>query len=311
MVFCLKTKFFTILLRYGEFVMNKKKLSKNFILDLICDIVGSIAYAIGLYTFARTADFAPGGVSGLALICNHLWNLPIGLTSLVLNIPLVLISYKVVGKTFLKKTARTMLFCTFFLDIVFPHTPAYTGSPFMAALYSGIFIGVGLGLFYMRGTSSGGADFLTMTIKVLRPHLSIGAVTMATDLLVISLGWPVFRHIDAILYGLITTFVTSMVIDKILYGISAGALAIIITDKGMAIADKIGTITGRGSTAIRAMGTYTKQDKDVILCACSKVQSYTIIDAVHETDPNAFVMMTETREVYGEGFIENGTHSIP
>ena len=204
-----------------------------------------------------------------------------------------------------------MLLCTFFLDIVFPYTPAYTGSPFMAALYAGICLGAGLGLFYMRGTSSGGADFLTMTIKHLRPHLSLGIVTMSTDLIVILLGWPVYKNVDAVLYGLITTFATSIVMDKIMYGISAGALAIIITDKGLSIADAIGEITGRGSTAIRAIGTYTKQDRDVLLCACSNVQAHTILNTVHEIDPNAFVMMTETREVYGEGFIEKENHPIP
>lgn len=291
--------------------MTQKTTLKNILLDLLCDIAGSILYSVSIYTFARSANFAPGGVSGLALIINYLCGLPIGITSLLLNIPLVLISYKIVGKQFLRKTARTMLLCTFFLDVIFPHTPSYTGSPFMAALYAGIFLGAGLGLFYMRGTSSGGADFLTMTIKHLRPHLSMGIVTMATDLIVISLGWPVYKHVDAVLYGLITTFATSIVMDKIMYGISAGSLAIIITDKGMTIADAIGEITGRGSTAIRATGTYTKQDRDVLLCACSKVQAHTILNAVHEIDPNAFVMMTETREVYGEGFIEKGNHPIP
>ena len=291
--------------------MHMKKQTKRLILDLLFDIIGSIAYSIGIYTFARSANFAPGGVSGLALIINHLFHLPIGITSLALNVPLVLISYKVVGKQFLRRTARTMLISTFFLDVVFPYTPAYTGSPFMAALYSGIFLGLGLGLFYMRGTSSGGADFLTITIKHLRPHLSLGAVTMVTDLVVIMLGWPVFRHVDAVLYGLITTFATSLVIDKIMYGMSSGALAIIITDSGMAIADRIGEITGRGSTAIRATGTYTKQDRDVLLCACSNVQAHSVLKAVHEIDPNAFVMMTETSQVHGEGFIEQSDHPIP
>lgn len=291
--------------------MNKRKNTKNILLDLLCDIVGSILYSISIYTFARSANFAPGGVSGLSLIINYLFGLPIGLTSLLLNIPLILISYKIVGRQFLLKSARTMLICTFFLDIVFPHTPAYTGSPFMAALYSGIFIGAGLGLFYMRGTSSGGTDFLTITVKHLRPHLSMGMVTMATDLIVILLGWPVYKHVDAVLYGLITTFAASIVMDKIMYGISAGALAIIITDSGLMIADKIGEITGRGSTAVRAIGTYTKQDRDVLLCACSNVQAHTVLNAVHEIDPNAFVMMTETRQVYGEGFIEAGNQTIP
>lgn len=287
---------------------NNKR--KEFLLDLLCDIAGSILYAVGIYTFARTANFAPGGVSGLALIINYLWGLPIGMVSLFLNVPLIILSYKFVGRKFLIKTMRTMLFCTFFLDVVFPFTPSYTGSPFMAALYSGVFIGAALALFYSRSTSSGGTDFLTVTIKVLRPHLSIGAVTMAIDLVIIALGGPVFRNIDAILYGLLTTFITSMVIDKIMFGMTSGALAIIITNNGMEIADKIGEITGRGSTAIRAMGTYTAQDRDVLLCACSKVQSHMVIKAAHEIDKNAFIMMTNTSQVLGEGFIENTEDKI-
>lgn len=284
--------------------MNLKKNTKNFLLDLFFDLVGAVCYATGIYTFARSADFAPGGVSGLSLIINHLWGLPIGITSLLLNIPLILISYRIVGKQFLRKTARTMLLCTVFLDIIFPYTPAYSGSQLMAALYAGVFIGIALGLFYMRGTSSGGADFLIITIKRLHPHLSLGAVTMCTDLCVILLGWPVFRHVDAVLYGLITTFVTSLAINKIMYGSSAGALAVIITDKGQEVAEKIGEITGRGSTAIHGIGTYTQQNRDVLLCACSKVQTHVILSTVHDIDDKAFVMMTETREVYGEGFIE-------
>lgn len=285
--------------------MRTKKEAKNFILDLLCDIGGSILYSLGIYTFAKMANFAPGGLSGLALIMNYLWGLPIGTMTLVLNIPFVIISYKIVGKKFMFKTARTMVICTIFLDFVFPHTPAYEGSPFMAALYSGVFLGAGLALFYMRGSSSGGTDFLTMSIKVLKPHLSIGFVTMAIDLVVILLGWPVFGNVDSVLYGLAATFVTSVVIDKIMYGMDAGTLAIIITNEGQAVAERIGEITGRGSTAIQAMGTYTQKDRDVLLCACSSSQAYTVRKAVLEVDENAFVMLTETSQVFGEGFIES------
>lgn len=285
--------------------MRTKKEAKNFILDLLCDIGGSILYSLGIYTFAKMANFAPGGLSGLALIMNYLWGLPIGTMTLVLNIPFVIISYKIVGKKFMFKTARTMVICTIFLDFVFPHTPAYEGSPFMAALYSGVFLGAGLALFYMRGSSSGGTDFLTMSIKVLKPHLSIGFVTMAIDLVIILLGWPVFGNVDSVLYGLAATFVTSVVIDKIMYGMDAGTLAIIITNEGQAVAERIGEITGRGSTAIQAMGTYTQKDRDVLLCACSSSQAYTVRKAVLEVDENAFVMLTETSQVFGEGFIES------
>lgn len=286
---------------------NSKRMGR--MMDLLCDIVGSLFYATGIYTFAKMADFAPGGISGLALLMNHLWSLPIGIMTLALNIPCVLLSWKVVGKEFLKKTARTMIICTVVLDILFPMTPAYSGSPSMAALYSGVFMGIGMALFYMRGSSSGGTDFLTMTIKALYPHFSIGAVTMGIDLVVIALGGLVFGNVDAVLYGLAATFVASVVIDKLMYGMSAGALAIVITTRGEEVARRIGEIIDRGSTSIPAVGTYTGAKRDVLLCACSKSQAYIVQRAAQETDPQAFVMMTETSQVYGEGFIEAAVDS--
>ena len=123
--------------------------------DLLYDIAGGVLYAAGIYTFAKNADFAPGGVSGLALILNALFHLPIGTTTLLLNIPLVVISYRIVGKRLLIKSAVSMLISSIILDGIFPFKPAYHGSPFMAALYSGVFLGAGMVLFYMRGSSSG------------------------------------------------------------------------------------------------------------------------------------------------------------
>lgn len=102
---------------------NHFKHHREFLIDIFCDILGSILYSIGIYTFAKDAGFAPGGMSGLALIINHLWNIPIGFMTLILNIPFILFSYKVVGRKFLLKTAKTMLITTFFLDIVFPYLP--------------------------------------------------------------------------------------------------------------------------------------------------------------------------------------------
>ena len=275
---------------------------QNIAIDLFCDILGSILSAIGIYTFAKLASFAPGGISGVALILNHLWNLPIGTTSLVINIPLILLSYRIVGRKFMIKSIRTILINTFFLDFVFPLTPAYDGNPMLAALFSGVFFGCGLALIYMRGSSTGGTDFLTMSIKALHPHLSIGAVTMAIDLVIILIGWPVYGNPDAVLYGLISTFVTSTVIDKIMYGTSAGKLAIIITTQGPAMATHIDEVCARGSTLIRAKGSYTTTERQVLLCACSKAEAYKVRRAAHQTDPDAFVMITETSEVFGEGF---------
>ncbi len=280
----------------------RRKREKTMMLDTLFDIIGGFIYAMGLYSFAKMASFSPGGISGLALLANALWDVPIGSTTLILNIPLIILSWRVVGWRFLVKSARTMVISTIILDLIFPMTPAYTGSPMMAALYSGLCLGTGMALFYMRGSSSGGMDFLIMTIKVRKPYFSFGVVTMTTDFLVILLGWPVFGNVDAVLYGLIASFSASIVMDRILYGVGAGKLLIIITNKGQELAKEISAITDRGSTLVNATGTYTGEDREVLLCACSKSQTYQITNAAHELDEAAFIMVTETSEVFGEGF---------
>ena len=285
---------------------KREILIKQIALDLIYDIAGSILYAAGIYTFAGNGGFAPGGVSGLALIMNHLWGLPVGTVTLLLNIPLILISYKTVGKRLLIKSGVTMLISTIFLDIVFPLFPMYSGNRMMAALCSGVFLGAGMALFYIRGSSSGGIDFLTLTIKKKKPHMTIGVITVLIDLAVILLGVPVFGDIDSVLYGLLATFVSTVVIDKILYGIGAGTLAVIVTGKGKETAQSIAKNVDRGVTSLNAVGAYTGAERDVLLCACSKAEAYMVRAAVREADEEAFIMFTETSEVFGEGFKDVG-----
>lgn len=275
---------------------------KTVIWDLIYDVAGSILYAAGIYTFAGNAGFAPGGVSGLALILNHLFGLPVGTVTLLFNIPLVAVSYKAVGRQLLIKSAKTMVISSLFLDVIFPFIPMYTGNRLMASICSGVFMGAGMALFYIRGSSSGGIDFLALTIKKKKPHMTIGVITLLIDLIVILLGWPVFGDVDAVLYGVASTGVSTIVIDKILYGIGAGTLAIIITGRGKEVAARIAERAKRGVTAVPASGTYTGQRRDVLLCACSKAEAYLVKSAVSEVDAGAFLMFTETSEVFGEGF---------
>ena len=282
--------------------MNQRM--KNLALDLGADVIGSILFAAGIYTFAGAGEFAPGGISGLALIINHLWGLPIGITSLALNAPIILFSFRLLGHRFFLKSIRTMIMNTIFVDFIFTHVPVYKGDRLTAALFAGALLGAGLAVIYMRGSSTGGADFLIMSVKKLRPHLSLGQVTMVLDLLIILLGWPVFGDMDSVLYGIVAAFATSLIIDKVMYGMGAGKLVQIITNDGPAVANAISESTERGSTLIRAVGSYTGQDRDVLLCACSKSEAYKVRAAAHRVDPKCFVMITETSEVFGEGFLE-------
>jgi len=159
-------------------------------------------------------------------------------------------------------------------------------------------------LIYMRDSSTGGSDFWVLAIKKKYPHFSIGQVNIASSALIILFGGFVYDNINAVLYGIITTIITSIMIDKILYGISSGKVLLIISDRGMEIAELIEEMTGRGSTLIKAIGTYSKNEKNILICACNKSQVVKVRKAAHSVDDQALVIITESNEVFGEGFKE-------
>ena len=275
---------------------------KQVAMDQLYNLAAGFLYAAAISYFAGGSDFAPGGVSGLALIVNHLWALPIGAVTLAINLPLVLVSYCFVGRAFLAKSIVSTLYCAAFQDLLFARLPAYSGEPLLAALFTGVLWGAAMALLYMRGSSSGGTDVLTVAINTHIPHLSVGLITGLIDVVIILLGWPVFGTIDSVLYGLVTTGLTSLTIDKIMASNSSSKMLTIITTKGQDIADWIAQNCDRGSTMLRALGTYTGAERQILLCACSRVEVYRIRTAACRLDPGCMVMISETNEVFGEGF---------
>jgi uncharacterized membrane-anchored protein YitT (DUF2179 family) len=280
----------------------EKQKMYNLTIDTFYDIIGSILYAAGIYTFALSANFAPGGISGLSIIINHFTKIPIGTCSLLLNIPIIIISYKLLGKLFLFKSLKTMVISALFMDIVFPLFPTYTGNPLLAAIFTGVLSGAGLALIYMRNSSTGGTDLLILSVRKKAPHLSIGQITIAIDGGVILLGGLVFGSIDAVLLGIITTIVTSAVIDKIMSGIEAGKMAMIITNHGTSIAEIIGKEIGRGVTIMNVTGAFSGESRQMLMCACSKSQVYYLRRIVSNIDPTAMTMICPFDEAFGLGF---------
>ena len=286
--------------------MEKRIRWKEVLIDLLYDLVGGVLYAAGLYTFAFHADFAPGGVSGLSIIFNHFTHIPIGTMSLILNIPIILLSYKFLGKTFLFKSLKSMVIMALFLDVVFPRLPTYSGNELLAALFAGALLGAGMGIVFLRGSSTGGSDFLVFMLKKVWPHMSVGQLTVIMDAIIISLGALVFKRIDAALYGVVMTAVSTVVIDKIMSGSVVGKLAFIITDHPDEVATAISERAGRGSTLFEGTGTYTGQRRYMLMCACSKTEIVQVRRAAYEVDHKAFVMITDYSETFGEGFQEPG-----
>ncbi len=281
--------------------MGKRKIM-NLVYDIIFDILGALLFGIGIYCFAVKAEFAPVGITGLAVILNYLFKFPIGITTVVLNIPIILISYRILGKLYLLKSAKTMIIFAFVLDYVVPVLPQYDGNSFYAAICTGVFSGLGLTLIYLRGTSSGGTDLIIMSLRKLFPHFTIGQITWVIDGVVILVGGFVFLNIDAIILGLIAIVATTFVIDKIMYGVGAGKLIFIITESSEKVTKGIVEMTGRGATLLNGKGSYTNQEKQIVMCACNNQQAIPIRRVVHDIDVNAFLIIVESNEVYGEGF---------
>ena len=168
---------------------------KLFAVDTVYDIIGSVLYAVGYYIFAANADFAPGGVGGIAIIINHYlpWA-PLFLCQNIINIPIAIICFKLLGKRFFVKSVKTMFFMWIFGDFIIPLFPQYGGAniaeaeKLLAAIFAGILTGAGLALIYMRGSSTGGSDFVIMSIRKKKPHMSVGSITLVIDGAIILAG---------------------------------------------------------------------------------------------------------------------------
>ena len=283
--------------------MKNFRISKKLLLDLLAESAGAMLAALGLINFAAPAGFPMVGVSGIALILNRLFQTPVGAAALLLNLPIAAVCLRVLGRRFLLRSLRTILLFSFLTDWAAPLLPRYQGGKLLAALCAGVLTGLGYALIYARGSSTGGADFIVLSLKKLHPHLSLGKITFANDLLVILAGTLLTSpSADSLICGILVSFLLSRVVDKVLYGISAGKLGLIITDHPRAVAQKIDALIGRGATFLKAQGSYSGQEKPVVLCACNNKQMFLIRDAVRELDPRAFVIILESNEVVGEGF---------
>lgn len=279
----------------------KNKL-QELIVQLLWELVGSIFIAIGIYNFAVQAEFPMTGFSGISIILYQLFNIPIGLSTILLNIPVAIICYKLLGKKFFISSIRCMIISSVIIDYVAPLFPVYEGSRLLAALCTGIFGGIGYALIYCRNSSTGGSDFIIMAVKALRPHLSIGNIAFCSDIGIILIGGILFKDVDGIIYGMIVNYIFAIVTDKIMYGMNSGKMTLIVTEHGEKICQVIDDVSQRGSTILHGQGGYQGDKKQVVMCACSNKEMFTVQQAVKEVDPLSFMIILESNEVHGEGF---------
>ncbi len=275
---------------------------KEFARDLIWELAGSTLIAAAMYNFALHAAFPMTGFTGISMILYRLFGLPIGLTTIVMNIPLAFICYRLIGRTFLLKSLRCMLISSLMIDYLAPLFPVYNGERMLAALATGVLGGTGYALIYMRQSSTGGSDFVIMAVRAVYPHLKLSVLAFANEIVVILAGGIIFRDMDGILYGLIINFLFAAMIDRVMCGANAGKVGLVVTRKAPEVCAEIDRQTGRGSTILYGEGAYSRQEKAVVLVACSSREMYRIEKAVKKEDPESFMIVMNSSEVHGEGF---------
>lgn len=283
-------------------MMIKKEKIVTILKQLMWEITGSIFIAAGIYNFAVQAKFPMTGFSGISIIFYQLFGIPIGLSTIFLNIPVAMICWRLLGRKFFLSSIRCMVISSIFMDYVAPLFPVYQGSRLLAALCTGVIAGLGYSIIYMQNSSTGGTDFIIMAVKSLKPYLSLGKIAFLSDVGIILMGGIIFQDVDGIIYGMIVNFLFAVVVDKLMYGINAGKMAMIVTEHGKEICDVIEETCERGSTLIQAQGGYQGDKKQVVLCACSNKEMYLVQRAVKEADPDSFMIVIESNEVHGEGF---------
>ncbi len=263
-------------------------------------MVGSLVTALGLVLFLVPNKIAAGGVSGLATVIFYLVGPPVGFTMLVINIPLFLISLRQLGVRFGIKTLFGTVMLSVFTDGLTPLVTPLTTDPLLAAIYGGIMTGLGLGVVFRFGGTTGGTDLAAQLIhKYIK--VSVGKGLLLIDTLVIILAGIVF-DVELALYALIALFAAVKVIDLVQEGLGYVKAALIISDKPEQLGQAILTRLNRGATALHGRGIYTGKDRDVILVVLSRSEVTKIKALVHSIDPGAFVIVTNVNEALGEGF---------
>jgi uncharacterized membrane-anchored protein YitT (DUF2179 family) len=264
---------------------------------------GAMLTALALILFLVPAKIAPGGVSGLGMIFYHSFGLPVGWTMLAFNIPLFILGVKVLGKQFGSRTAFAFSLVSIgyeFFDQVLNLQPA-TNDPLLSAVFGGIVLGIGLGIVFRAKGTTGGSDILGQVIHKFS-NISIGIGILIVDFFVISFAGLAFHDVTLALYGFISLYASSKIIDIVMDGFDYARSLYIISDKQNEIIDVITNDMQRGGTLITGKGFFTGQERNILFTVVTRKEITTIHQIVKEIDPKAFIIISNVHEVLGEGF---------
>jgi uncharacterized membrane-anchored protein YitT (DUF2179 family) len=266
-------------------------------------ILGGIIFAFGYAAFLIPHRIVPGGVSGIAMILRFLYNTPVGIVAILLNIPLFILALRVLGVSFGIKSFGAILYTNLLIDFlvysVGIKTP--TENTILAALYGGILLGLGLGLIFRGDASTGGTDIVGQIFSRYT-NLSVGMWIMIVDFAVITMAGVTTRSIELALLGYLALFLSSKVIDLVLEGIDYARAAFVITTKPDQVTNQIYERMQRGVTILDGHSPYSREKRPVIMCVITKKETPFFKSIIKKADDNAFVILTDVFEVLGKGF---------
>lgn len=262
-------------------------------------VVGCIIGAAAYPTFLNPGKIAPGGLTGVAMILNHLWGWEIGITSLLLNIPLFVICYRTMGQLFAFRSLMATILFSLAIDLL--PLREITVEPILGTLYGGILLGIGLGFILRGGATTGGTDMCARLVHKYLPFMSVGMFLFMIDCVVVVAAWLFIGSSEA-LYALICIFVSGKAVDVVMLGLSQNKACFVITDQWEAVSRRLLDEMERGVTQLSARGAYTGRERPVVLCVLPPQEVARLKEIVRQEDEKAFMFITEAHEALGEGF---------
>lgn len=283
--------------------MNKKIkfILKKVIISYVQVIIGAVVMALGISFFLLPNQLSSGGFSGIATIVYYLFKMPMGVTILILNIPTFLMSYFKLGKVFFIRSLIGTISLSVFIDL-FDKFPDFTHDRFLGCIFGGILVGTGTSLVLRGKGTTGGSDLLANLIKEYKPNFRTGTLIIIIDIIIVGMNVLVFKQAEIGLYSAITIYIMGKMIDIIFEGTNFAKQLYIISVDYEKIAEKIGKEIKRGTTGIYGKGMYRNDEKMLLLCVASRNEAIKIIQITKKIDKKAFIIISNAREVIGQGF---------
>ena len=278
--------------------MNKtvSVFKKYLVITTGCALAG-----FSLSCFLASNDIIAGGVSGLATIINHFMNIPIGIMIILINVPIFVCGIIKFGKSLGVATLYATITLSVFTDL-FSTIGTLTNDMLLSSVFGGLIAGIGYGMVFYSNATTGGVDIIANIIRSKYRHLPIGKIILVVDLIIIIFAMYVYKNINIGLYSIISLWLTAYILDMLLEGFNFAKLVLIISDNYSEIANLINTELDRGATFLNGQGTYTNNEKKVIMCTIKEKEIPMLKDIIKSVDVNSFVLITDAREVLGNGF---------